>query len=220
MAKPRKAMIVASIPIEKTKDIENIPTVKGIDLIELRVDYCDNPLSIDYTLVKNLPVVVTLRDVDEGGAKAHDDRVKLNLLAKLSELGIMYDVEMKFVNKYGIDYENKVVSIHVLDPNRIDKEFIKNEVKKFMGKAFIVKIAVKPFPSYKQFLVELLELGENIAVMPIGVDPTERIAFTLLGSKLLYCYIDKPTAPSQPRCSDVLEVLNAISNLRREPLIH
>lgn len=207
-------MLVASIPIEVADDLKRVSVVRNVDLVELRVDYSDNPLSIDYSLIKGLPVIVTLRDVDEGGLKKHNDEVKLKLLDILNKLGLMYDVEMKFIEKYSVDYENKIVSMHILDPKGIDKKYIKNKVKKFLNKAFIVKVATKPFPGYKSFLVELLELGDNVAVMPIGVDPVERIAFAFLGSKLLYCYIDKPTALGQPSCSEVTKVLNTVLNLR------
>lgn len=207
-------MLVASIPIEVAEDLKKVYEAKGVDLVELRVDYSDNPLSIDYSLVKGLPVIVTLRDIDEGGLKRHGDEVKLRLLNILNKLGVMYDVEMRFIEKYGVDYENKIVSIHIMDPREIGRESIKNKVKKFINKAFVVKVATKPFPGYKSFLMELLELGDNVAVMPIGVDPIERIAFALLGSKLLYCYIDKPTALGQPSCSEATKVLNTVLNLR------
>lgn len=208
-------ILVASIPIETAEDMGKVLKIKGVDLIELRVDYSDNPLALDFSIVKDLPVIVTLRDADEGGVKKHKDDVKLKLLNKLSELGIMYDLEMNFVEKYGVNYENNIVSMHILNPKRVDKEIIKNKVKKFSGKAFAVKIATKPFPGYRTFLIELLELGNNIAVMPIDVDPVERIAFALLGSKLLYCYADKPTASGQPSCVDASKVLSLVLNLRR-----
>lgn len=208
-------ILVASIPIETAEDMGKVLKIKGVDLIELRVDYSDNPLALDFSIVKDLPVIVTLRDADEGGVKKHKDDVKLKLLNKLSELGIMYDLEMNFVEKYDVNYENNIVSMHILNPKRVDKEIIKNKVKKFSGKAFAVKIATKPFPGYRTFLIELLELGNNIAVMPIDVDPVERIAFALLGSKLLYCYTDKPTASGQPSCVDASKVLSLVLNLRR-----
>ncbi|MEM2200973.1 MAG: type I 3-dehydroquinate dehydratase [Ignisphaera sp.] len=208
-------MLVASIPIGTAEDLGKVLKIEGVDLIELRVDYSDNPLAIDFSLVKDLPVIVTLRDAYEGGVKEHKDEVKLKLLSKLSKLGIMYDLEMKFVEKYGINYENNIVSMHILNTRGVDKEIIKSKVKKFSGKAFAVKIATRPFPGYRTFLVELLELGNNIAVMPMDVDPVERIAFALLGSKLLYCYTDKPTASGQPSCTEASKVLSLVLNLRR-----
>jgi len=208
-----KPLLVAALPIKTIEDLEKIYLVKDlVDLVELRVDYMDNPLLIPYENLVREKVLITLRDVTEGGAKKHPDEVKLSLLNKLSDLGLLYDVEMAFIEKYSnVNYENKIVSHHVFDSSRINLDKIKDMVKKYMDKSLIVKIATVPFPGYKAFLTSLLELGDNIAVMSMSTNPQERIAFTLLGSKLLYCCVDKPTALGQLKCADVKLILDNIN---------
>ncbi|MEM1896857.1 MAG: type I 3-dehydroquinate dehydratase [Ignisphaera sp.] len=206
---------MASIPVRYADDVLKVYSCcTDVDFIELRVDYSDDPLSINYSLIKNSKIIVTLRDVQEGGVKKHSDEIKLSLLNKLVELGIMYDVEMRFVKEYGVDYRNKIVSIHILNPYSIDLKSVKKDVESFIDKAFVVKVATKPFPGYRTFLMELLELGDNVAVMPIGSSPIERIAFALLGSKLLYCYIYTPTASGQPKCDEIKQILAEFKRLR------
>lgn len=206
----KRPLLVASIPIESLQDLSTVHNVSNIDFVELRVDYLEDPLAVDYpSLPKN--TIVTLREVDEGGVRYHDSSVKLKLIDILSRIGLLYDVELNFVKKYNVEYEGKIVSVHIMNPDNTDLRAIRRDVEIYMDKAFVVKIATKPFPGYRAFLAELLELGDNIAVMPIGTSCAERVAFALLGSKLLYCYIDKPTALGQPRCDRVKLVLTMLT---------
>lgn len=205
----KKPLLIASIPVESPQDLLKVRNVAGVDFTELRVDYLDDPSYIDYSVLpKN--VVVTLRDVAEGGVKQHRDEIKLRLISSLNELDLIYDVEMSFVKKYNISYVGKIVSVHIIEPSKIDLKSVRKDVEVFMDKAFIVKVATKPFPRYKTFLIDLLELGDNIAVMTIDTDYVERVAFTLLGSKLLYCYIDKPTALGQLKCDKAKQILTVL----------
>lgn len=206
----KKPLLIASIPVESRRDLVAIRSVSGVDFIELRVDYFEDPLVIDYSdLPKN--TIITLRDVAEGGVKHHSDLVKLKLIDILNGVGLLYDVELSFVKRYNVKYEDKIVSMHITRPSGIDLRSVKRDVELYMDKAFAVKVATKPFPGYKAFLAELLELGDNVAVMPMETSYIERLAFALLGSKLLYCYANKPTAPGQPRCDEIKHILSIIS---------
>lgn len=210
-----KPLLIAALPVRSVKDVEKMREVIDlVDLVELRVDYMDDPLALDYERLKNEKVLITLRDVAEGGAKKHPDDVKLQLLKKLNDLGMLYDVEMLFIEKYEnkVVYEGKIVSHHIFDASRpIDTEGLRQKAVKYLSEALIVKVVTVPFPGYRTFLTSLLELGDNVAVMPMSNNPQERIAFTLLGSKILFCCIEKPTALGQIRCSDVKTVLDTIA---------
>lgn len=216
--KPSKPLLIAALPVRSVKDIEKmryvVDLVDLVDLVELRIDYMDDPLALDYEGLKNEKVLVTLRDAAEGGVKKHPDSVKLKLLKKLNDLGMLYDVEMLFIEKYEnkVVYEGKIVSHHIFDTSRpIDTEGLRQKARRYLDKAFIVKVVTVPFPGYRTFLTSLLELGDNVAVMPMSTNPQERIAFTLLGSKILFCCIETPTALGQIRCSDVKTVLDTIT---------
>lgn len=211
--KINKPLLVAALPVASIEDLKKIEHVRNhVDLVELRVDYMDNPMLIPYENFTQEKILVTLRDHSEGGVKKHSDEVKLQLLKRLYDLGMLYDVEMMFLEKYSyVNYEDKIVSYHIFDPSNVDLNKIKEMIEKYMNKALIVKIATVPFLGYKSFLASLLELGDNIAVMPMSTNPQERIAFTLLGSKLLYCCIERPTALGQVRCIDVKIILDTIN---------
>ncbi len=205
-------LIVASIPIRKVEDIAKIFYSLDADLIELRVDYMENPLSIDYNILPKGKVVVTLRDFDEGGARFHDPQIKVSLYRNLWDKNIIYDVELAFLEKYDVPYENCIVSIHIFrNPPQLDG--LCQRIIRYIEKAFAVKIAVKPFPGYRSYLMKLLELGNKIAVMPMDTSPIERIGFSLLGSRLIYGYVDEPTAPGQLHYKKIREILNTISKI-------
>ncbi|MEM1607931.1 MAG: type I 3-dehydroquinate dehydratase [Ignisphaera sp.] len=208
-ASTRRPLVVASIPIKSLEDLETALSISDADYVEIRLDYFDNPSSIDYTVFRGRNVIATLREYSEGGAKIFDPELKKRLIRLWRELGILYDVEISFVERHGIEYEDAIVSIHLFDKPRSLLE-IKNSVKKYVDKAFAVKIATTPFKGYKKFLASLLELGDNIAVMPMSTDPVERIAFALLGSKLVYGYVTEPTAKGQMRYRKILEIIKTL----------
>lgn len=55
-------------------------------------------------------------------------------------------------------------------------------------------------------------MSKNIAVMPIGTNPVERIAFAILGSKLVYGYAETPTAPGQMSYIQIKRIMNVLSS--------
>lgn len=207
----RRPLVVASIPIRGYRDIEVALGVRDADYVELRLDYHWDPESIDYTALSGRRVIATLREVDEGGVNSFSSEVKKKLIKLWRNLNILYDVEASFVERYGVEYEDSIVSIHILgDPGDLDR--LVKKVEKYIERAFVVKIAVAPFKGYKSFLSKLLELGDNVAVMPMGVEPVERIAFALLGSKLIYGYVTEPTAKGQLHYRKIIEILNMLYN--------
>ena len=205
----RRPLVVASIPIKSSEDLRTALSISDADYVEIRLDYFDDPNSIDYTVFRGRNVIATLREHSEGGAKRFDPETKKRLIKLWRDLGILYDVEISFVERHGVDYEDAIVSIHLFDKPKSLRE-IRSSVKRYVDRAFAVKIATIPFKGYKKFLAGLLELGGNIAVMPMSTDPVERIAFALLGSKLVYGYVTEPTARGQMHYRKVLEILKTL----------
>lgn len=206
-----RPFIVASKPIINIDDLYSALSIDDADFIELRVDYMDNPLEINYELLKNRRVIVTLREFSEGGAKPHNPDTKIKLIKTLRNLGILYDVEISFIEKFSVEYDNAIVSMHCIGIQPNINEVLEKVIR-YKDRAFIVKIVVEPFPRYKTFLMQILELSNNIAALPMSVDPLERIAFALLGSKLIYGYIDKPTAKGQIHYKQLKELLDLLLN--------
>ncbi|MCS7110670.1 MAG: type I 3-dehydroquinate dehydratase [Ignisphaera sp.] len=210
MGKLSRPYVVASKPILKPQDIRLALSIDDADFIELRVDYMDRPLEVDYSILKGRRVIVTLREFDEGGAKPHDPNTKIELLEGLRSMGIMYDVEVSFIEKFGVDYTNAIVSMHFIN-SKPNTDYVVEKVLKYGDRAFIVKVVTVPFPGYKSFLVRLLEMGDNISAFPMSVDPLERVAFALLGSRLLYGYVDTPTAKGQLHYKQLKELIDVLS---------
>jgi len=209
-----RPLIIAALPVKHVRDIEKMHEVSNIvDLVELRVDYMEDPLALNYESLEKEKVLITLRDADEGGFIKHPDEIKLRLLKYLNELGMLYDVEMRFVEKYNnkVNYEDKIVSYHVFNSSQLlDLSTLRAKAREYLDKVLIFKVATVTFPGYRSYLTSILELGDNVAVMPMSPSAKERIAFAFLGSKMLFCCIDTPTAQGQIRCNHVKEILNTI----------
>lgn len=207
--KLKRPLIVASIPFRSIKQLEKIKHI-DVDLIELRLDYMEDPFSlnpISFYEYKD-KIILTLRDPKEGGKYSFDEIKKANLLMRFHELGIKYDVEVNFQEKYNIPYDDKIVSSHFLERLPSKKE-IEDIISKYSRKAFAVKIALKAIKNYKELLAFALSFN-NVAVMAIGGDPLERIAFSLLGSKLIYCYVEEATAEGQLYYKKIQAIFNEI----------
>jgi 3-dehydroquinate dehydratase-1 len=208
----KRPLIVAVLPIRTIKDIDKVDEIKGVDFIELRLDYMYAPSSLDPSMLvgNKSKIIVTIRETSEGGMKRVNHGWKVMFLNKLHKLGIIYDVEASFLQRYNVPYEDKIVSVHYMDKLPSKEEVLKL-ISKYAEKAFSVKIAVKAYKGYKEFLSSLLEIGyDNISVMPMTEDPIERLAFALIGSKLIYCYVLEPTAPGQLHYKSLIKILNSI----------
>jgi len=205
----KRPYVVASVPIKSPNDLSTALSIGDADFVELRLDYYENPAGISYESLVGRRLIMTLREPDEGGSRGFDPQIKKRLLRLWRDLGFIYDVELRFVERYGADYDNAIVSIHIF--NGIPPlSGVASAVARYVDRAFAVKVAVKPFKGYKVFLASLLELGDNVAVMPMGVEEAERIAFALLGSKLVYGYVTQPIAPGQPHYKKLVEVLRRV----------
>ncbi|ACP35927.1 3-dehydroquinate dehydratase, putative (AroD) [Sulfolobus islandicus Y.G.57.14] len=212
-----RPLIVASLPIKKIEDLKLIGNFLDADLIELRLDYLkDREVSVisDYfeflDKYKN-KLIITLRDKAEGGINELADELKISLLKELYDKQFLYDVEVSFLQKHNVPYDNAIVSIHYFNylPT---SEKVKEIVSKFYEKAFSVKIAVLGLKGYKEVILPLLEY-ENVTVIPMSNNPLERIAVGLLGSKLVYSYAIEPLAQGQLYYKKVIQIFDYINNI-------
>jgi 3-dehydroquinate dehydratase-1 len=202
--------LVIALPVRSLEDLKLVPTLDS-DLVELRLDYLKKPEDFDLSLIEDIKdrVIVTVRDPSEGGVKEVDEDWKASLYKKLHDMGVLYDVEARFLRKRkDIPFEGKIVSAHFFDRVPSIKE-VEGIFKGFEG-AWIKKLAVTTRKGYKELLAHFARKG--FAVMPIGSDPIERIAFAILGSELIYASLDKglETAPGQMSYKKVKEILSCL----------
>jgi 3-dehydroquinate dehydratase-1 len=202
--------LVIALPVRSLEDLKLVPTLDS-DLVELRLDYLKKPEDFDLSLIEDIKdrVIVTVRDPSEGGVKEVDEDWKASLYKKLDDMGVLYDVEARFLRKRkDIPFEGKIVSAHFFDRVPSIKEV--EEIFKGFEEAWIKKLAVTTREGYKELLAHFARKG--FAVMPIGSDPIERIAFAILGSELIYASLDKglETALGQMSYKKVKEILSCL----------
>jgi 3-dehydroquinate dehydratase-1 len=202
--------LVIALPVRSLEDLKLVPTLDS-DLVELRLDYLKKPEDFDLSLIEDIKdrVIVTVRDPSEGGVKEVDEDWKASLYKKLHDMGVLYDVEARFLRKRkDIPFEGKIVSAHFFDRVPSIKEV--EEIFKGFEEAWIKKLAVTAREGYKELLAHFARKG--FAVMPMGSDPIERIAFAILGSELIYASLDKglETAPGQMSYKKVKEILSCL----------
>ncbi|BFH72676.1 type I 3-dehydroquinate dehydratase [Sulfurisphaera javensis] len=204
-------LIVASLPIRSEEDLKKIPSFYDADLIELRLDYSSSLPSIDKIEKFKEKVLVTIRDTREGGINFIDPKIKADYLQELYKRGILYDVEARFAKEYNIPTDGKIVSIHYFDRVPSYDEVIEI-LRDFVNKSWILKVAVVGKDGYKELLAKLLSLG-NVAVLPMGTNPLERVAFSILGSKLIYGHTGEETAKGQLHYKEFKKILDYLTSI-------
>lgn len=202
--------LVVALPVRSLEDIKLVPTLDS-DLVELRLDYLERPEDFDPSLIEGIKdrVIVTVRDPSEGGVKGVDEEWKASLYKKLHDRGALYDVEARFLRRRkDVPFEGKIVSAHFFDRVPSVKE-VEDIFKGFEG-AWVRKLAVTAREGYKELLARFARKG--FAVMPMGSDPIERIAFAVLGSELIYASLGEglETAPGQMSYKRAREILSCL----------
>ncbi|WP_449462518.1 type I 3-dehydroquinate dehydratase [Tardisphaera miroshnichenkoae] len=197
----KRPKVVVSVPVRDVSQVARISALKDrrADFVELRLDYLRSPNQLDASLLQYIlpyrdKVLITVRDPLEGGELPVDEETKSRFLKAASEAGIAYDAELSFLKRRKDVPPGLVVSKHCVEalPSLAD---LREEFKPFDG--HVRKLAVKPVGSYRSLLVSFLDDFPGSAVMPLGGDWRERIAFSLLGSGLLYVHSGEATAPGQ-----------------------
>ncbi len=205
--------VVASLPVRGETDLVKLKTIDS-DLIELRLDYARELSfilnSLDYLSQFRDNLIFTIRDPLEGGVNFVDPNTKMKIYKTLVDQGFTCDVEARFLATHWIEpTENTIVSSHFFEkvPKLEEVESNFDPLEKINP---LFKVAVVGKSGYKALLSSLLERYGKIAVMPMRVDPLERIAYGLLGSKLIYSSVDEQTAPGQMKYYEVKRILDCM----------
>ncbi len=201
-----RPLIVASLPVISPGDISRVKDIDA-DLVELRLDYSREFPRPQDLLPYHDRILVTLRDREEGGQGNFTDDFKETFLNELAKLGILYDVEASFLSRRRVQFREKVVSAHYFHrlPSREEVDRLFSTYRE----AFTVKIAVSNQPGYREIL-SYISTKPGSTFMPMSPDPLERLAISLLGSKLLYTYVDSPTATGQLHYLEAKRILNCL----------
>lgn len=181
--------------------------------MELRLDYL---ASVDSILLDSLEekknrLILTIRDVEEGGINVIEPGKKKSFLEEAAARGFLVDVEASFAEKNNFDCTGQIVSRHYLktDP---DYATLKEFVEKYSNKSKITKIALRSTSASRIQLVKLLGEYRNLAVMEVDGEQSSRLLFSLLGSRLLYCHLGEKTSPGQISCQEAMEFFRITGN--------
>ncbi|AHC50699.1 3-dehydroquinate dehydratase [Sulfolobus acidocaldarius SUSAZ] len=210
--------LVVALPVKELKDLDRIELlIKDVDLVELRLDYLSK---FDVDILDSVSkykekLIITLRDKNEGGVNYIDPVFKAYFVRHMEREKFMYDIEARFALRYQVNVKDKIVSIHYFD-NVPEFTEVKEIFDKF-DEAYLRKIAVIAKRGYKELLMRVLDNYDNAVVMPMGVNGVERIAFSLLGSKLIYAHAGEETAKGQLHYKDVRRILNQLSTIMSSP---
>lgn len=194
----------------------------GADLVELRLDFLENPLSREVEveeLISQLgaQAVVTLRPRWEGGEFGGAEEERLEALERLSSLGPAYvDLELKAARKSnGIrGVKGRIVSWHsfsstpeyrVLSLNA-SKALTLGEIGKVVAKASSLGESLRILRLYRDYP------AERLVAFGIGAEAAvSRILSIFLGAPIIYaCLPGEEVAAGQPTVGEVLELFEVI----------
>ena len=202
---------MGSIPVRSMDSLEQkIRDAEGTcDLIELRLDYLQE---IGLDILEPLKpfagrCIITLRSQDEGGINHIPEDIRVAFLTEAVKEGFMVDVELAASLRTNI--RPFISSMHFLK-ELPEESTISGLVGKASGICKHVKIAYVPSPGSRSRVVHILEETKNLSIMEIGGGPESRIAFSLLGSEIIYCHLGDPTAPGQMECSRAVKIIDCL----------
>ncbi len=214
-------LIVCAVPITEPKPFK---PPDGCEAVELRLDYLrglerrvDEVKGLVKVMASQYPVIVTVRDVEEGGVFKVDNHVKLDILEYAKMQGAMVDVEARHVisGELANVAGGSIVSRHVYTKATDLEGTALRDIEYALRHGALVYKLFSAFNSDYLTLLKLLMLkdsyGLRIAVIPM--DPLYRAASMILGTALMYCSVTGQTAPGQlglDQCIRVKELRRSV----------
>ena len=212
--------VVAAIgkdPVGSAKKAKEL----GADILELRVDlFAEQPHASAREIKKlGLPVIMTNRMKEEGGAWEGSEEERIRELISLLPFSDAVDIELCakdrdiVIQKAKSDGKIVIISTHDFrkTPEKAIIEGIIHE--SFVAGADIAKLAVMPH-SLKDIL-RLMDITLNaegpVCIIAMGeTGKHSRVILPVYGSVMTYGYVDIPTAPGQFRVDELKYLLKMI----------
>ncbi len=179
---------------------------KAADILELRIDYMQNPNLEKLLSHNNIPKIVTNRTHYEGGKFIGEEEARIALLQKAADLGAEYvDIEYNWFSKFRLGPTKLIVSYHDFNitPNDRSLQQICHKIDE--KNPYIIKIATKA-NSHEDSLrmLNLISHARKVNKNIIGICMGDkgiitRIYGPVLGSYLTFVALDKEksSAPGQ-----------------------
>ncbi len=194
----------------------------GADVIEFRIDLADEdaPGLLQDLKKLSLPVIITNRMKQEGGAWAGGEARRIQTLISLLPLADAVDIELRANKRYDVVEKARgagktvIISTHDFQKTPGYDDMMGVIKKSFAAGADIAKIAV--MPNSLDDVLRLLEVTlhasllhtKGICTVAMGeIGKHSRAVAPVYGSVMTYGYVDNPTAPGQLRVDELKYIL-------------
>ncbi len=213
-------LIVASLgknPVNSAAGAKKL----GADILELRIDLLDSDACQALLDIKKtgMPVIITNRMKEEGGAWAGSEDERIRILVSLLPLADAVDIELcaekreHVVEKARSSGKTVIISTHDFKktPETVVMAGILNE--SFKAGADIAKLAV--MPGSLEDVLRLLDvtLHARGTVCTIAMGETgrhSRVVAPVYGSVMTYGYVENAIAPGQLRVDELRAILKLL----------
>lgn len=214
--------IVAAIgknPIESAARAKQL----GADILELRIDLLDDyqeaGLALEEIKKTGLPVIITNRMKQEGGAWEKSEDERISVLLSLMPLADAVDIELCAKDRNRVVKEAKkrgktvIISTHdFLETPAYDA--MKSVLdESFASGADIAKLAVMPgsFDDVLRLLDVTLHAKGAVCTIAMGdMGKHSRVVAPVYGSVMTYGSVGTATAPGQLRVDELRKILELI----------
>jgi len=209
--------VIGNNPLDCAKKAKKL----GADILEVRIDLLDMDARTVLSKIKklDLPVIITNRMKQEGGAWEGSEDGRIQTLLSLLHLADAVDIELcaperdAVVEKARTERKTVIISTHDFQ-NTPEPDVMAGIIKEsFEAGADIAKLAVMP-----QTLLDVLNLlevtlqsGGNVCTIVMGnTGRHSRVVAPIYGSVMTYGYVDKPAAPGQLRVDELKSILKLL----------
>lgn len=212
--------IVASIGSSPVDSAIKSKTL-GADLLELRIDLLDKDARQTLAELKklDLPIIITNRMKEEGGAWEGSEDERIRTLVSLMPLADAVDIELcaeereMVVKKAKSAGKTVIISTHDFQKTP-ELEVMMGIIREsFEAGADIAKLAVMPqsFEDVLRLFEATLHSKEPVCTIAMGsFGRHSRVIAPIYGSVMTYGYVDKPAAPGQLRVDEIKSILKLL----------
>ncbi len=193
----------------------------GADMLELRIDLLEDDAGRILKDVKTtgLPIIITNRAKNEGGAwnGAENDRIRtlLSLMPVADAIDIELSAKMRdaVVKKAKSAGKTVIISTHDFQKTPDFDSMIGTLKESFDAGADIAKLAVMPgsLEDVLRLLDATLHAGGAVCTIAMGeTGRHSRVIAPVYGSVMTYGYVETATAPGQLRVDELKTILNLL----------
>ncbi len=188
------------------------------DVVELRIDMLVSAGATEGDLESSIgaavpPLLLTFRAPDQGGTIQANDRLRMDILSRLSRAGTAIDFEYSLVptSQSGTPKPIALGAVLVLSAHCFDRELSQDELEERIAAMRRIPAKIYKFASLcnTPAALDALEAVQrrhpkDTALMGMGELAGEsRLRLPTAGARLLYGFLDKPSAPGQPPASEL-----------------